>query len=151
MFDYLEGGAEAEVTLKENCRSFRDISFRPRLAMDVGTPDLKTQVLGHELSFPAILAPVGYSRLMHPAGELAAAEAAHIVGTAFILSTISGHKLERVKAVSSAPVWYQLYLIGGRETAEAAIHRARNAGFSALVITIDTPVAGRRERDLRNG
>jgi len=107
--------------------------------------------LGFDLSFPALLAPVGYSRLMHPGGEVAAARAAGAAGTAYILSTISGHQLEDVKAASSGHVFYQLYLMGGREAAEAAIERARVAGFSALVVTIDTPVSGMRERDFRNG
>ena len=98
VFDYLDGGAEAEVTLNENCRAFRDVLFRPRGAVAVGDCDLKTRVLGHEFSFPAILAPVGYSRLMHPEGEIAAARAAGEAGTGYILSTISGHKLENVKA-----------------------------------------------------
>jgi L-lactate dehydrogenase (cytochrome) len=98
-----------------------------------------------------MLAPVGYSRLMHPGGEVAAARAAGEAGTGYILSTISGHKLEDVKAGSKGPVWYQLYLLGGREAAEGALDRARRAGFSALVITVDTPVAGFRERDPRNG
>jgi isopentenyl diphosphate isomerase/L-lactate dehydrogenase-like FMN-dependent dehydrogenase len=98
-----------------------------------------------------MLAPVGYSRMMHPGGEVAAARAARKAGTGYILSTISGHKLEDVKATNPGPVWYQLYLMGGREAAEGAIDRARRAGFSALVITIDTPVAGMRERDPRNG
>jgi isopentenyl diphosphate isomerase/L-lactate dehydrogenase-like FMN-dependent dehydrogenase len=88
---------------------------------------------------------------MHPGGEVAAARAAGLAGTGYILSTISGHKLEDVKAASPEPVWYQLYLVGGREAAEGAIDRARRAGFSALVITVDTPVAGMRERDPRNG
>src|SRR6516164_10574720 len=88
---------------------------------------------------------------MHPEGEMAAARAAGQFGTAYILSTISGHKLENVKAASNGPVWYQLYLLGGREAAESAIERARRAGYSALVITIDTAVAGMRERDFRNG
>src|SRR5262249_11103476 len=100
---------------------------------------------------PALLAPVGYSRLFHPAGECAAASAAGARGTAYILSTMSGHSLEKVKSSSTGPVWYQLYLLGGRETAEASIERARAAGFSALVVTIDTAVSGMRERDLRNG
>jgi len=113
--------------------------------------DLRTRVLGNDIAFPAILAPVGYSRLMHPDGELAAARAAGEFGTAFILSTVSGHKLENVKTASTGPVWYQLYMIGGREVAEATIERARVAGFSALVITIDTAIAGMRERDVRNG
>ena len=98
-----------------------------------------------------MLAPVGYSRLMHPGGEVAAARAAGNAGTAYILSTISGHKLEDVKAASSGPVFYQLYLMGGRGAAEAVIERARVAGFAALVVTIDTPVSGIRERDFRNG
>ena len=151
VFDYLDGGAEAELTLRENCRAFRDVLFRPRSAVAVGACDLKTRVLGHELSFPAMLAPVGYSRLMHPGGEVSAARAAGEAGTGYILSTISGHKLEDVKAGSTGPVFYQLYLLGGREAAEGALERARRAGFAALVITVDTPVAGLRERDPRNG
>ena len=144
VFDYLDGGAEGEVTLAENCRAFRDVIFRPRGAVAVSDCDLKTRVLGHELSFPAMLAPVGYSRLMHPEGEIAAARAAGEAGTGYILSTISGHKLENVKAASSGPVFYQLYLLGGREAAEGSLDRARRAGFAALVITVDTPVAGIR-------
>jgi L-lactate dehydrogenase (cytochrome) len=151
VFDYLDGGAEAELTLNENRRAFRDVLFRPHSAVAVADCCLKTSVLGHELSFPAMLAPVGYSRLMHPEGEVAAARAAGLAGTGYILSTISGHKLEDVKAASQGPVFYQLYLLGGREAAEAALDRARRAGFAALVITVDTPVAGMRERDPRNG
>src|ERR1700688_4338225 len=151
VFDYLDGGAEGEVTLRENCRVFDDVTFRPRHAVAFANCDLRTTVLGHELSIPAMLAPVGYSRLMHPGGEVAAARAAGKAGTGYILSTISGHKLEDVKAGSSGPVFYQLYLMGGRGAAEASIDRARAAGFSALVVTIDTPVSGIRERDFRNG
>ena len=151
VFDYLDGGAEGEMTLAENTRAFHDVTFRPRSAVAVSNCNLKVQVLEHELSLPAMLAPVGYSRLMHPGGEIAAARAASEAGTGYILSTISGHNLENVKSVAKGPVWYQLYLVGGREAAEGAIDRARRAGFSALVLTIDTPVAGLRERDLRNG
>jgi isopentenyl diphosphate isomerase/L-lactate dehydrogenase-like FMN-dependent dehydrogenase len=151
VFDYLDGGADGEVTLRENCRAFEDITFRPRNGVAIDDCDLHTRVLGHDLSLPAMLAPVGYSRLMDPGGEVSAARAAGAAGTGYILSTISGHKLENVKAGSTGPVWYQLYLVGGREVAEAAIARARQAGFSALVITIDTAVAGMRDRDPRNG
>jgi len=151
VFDYLDGGAEAEITLAENCRAFRDVTFRPRGAVAVGDCGLKTQVVGQEISFPAMLAPVGYSRLMHPGGEVAAAHAAGEAGTGYILSTISGHKMEDVRAASRGPVFYQLYLMGGRAAAEGALDRARRAGFNALVITVDTPVAGLRERDPRNG
>jgi isopentenyl diphosphate isomerase/L-lactate dehydrogenase-like FMN-dependent dehydrogenase len=151
VFDYLDGGADGEVTLRENSRIFDDVMFRPRQAVAIPHCDLRTEVLGRSLSFPAILAPVGYSRLMHPSGEVAAAAAAGAAGTTYTLSTISGYKLEAVKAATSGPAWYQLYLVGGREVAEGAIERARNAGFSALVVTVDTAVAGMRERDPRNG
>src|ERR1039457_838141 len=151
VFDYLDGGAEGEVTLRENCRVYEDITFRPRHAVAFANCGLCTRVLGFDLALPFLLAPVGYSRLMHPVGEVGAARAAGNAGTAYILSTISGHKLEDVKAASTGPVFYQLYLMGGRGAAEAAIERARVAGFSALVVTIDTPVSGIRERDYRNG
>lgn len=151
VFDYLDGGAEGEVTLRENCRAFQDVTFRPRHAVAVPHCDLSTRVLGLDFGLPVLLAPVGYSRLMHPGGEVAAARAAGAAGTAYILSTISGHRLEDVKAASPGHVFYQLYLMGGRGAAEAAIERARGAGFSALVVTIDTAVSGMRERDFRNG
>jgi isopentenyl diphosphate isomerase/L-lactate dehydrogenase-like FMN-dependent dehydrogenase len=151
VFDYLDGGAEGEVTLRENCRVFEDVTFRPRYAAAMSQCDLRTRVLGTDLAFPAILAPVGYSRLMHPAGEVAAAAAAGSAGLIYTLSTISAHKLENVRAASTGPVWYQLYIVGGRAVAEAGIERAQRAGFSALVVTIDTPIAGMRERDPRNG
>jgi L-lactate dehydrogenase (cytochrome) len=151
VFDYLDGGAEGEVTLRENRRAFDAVTFRPRLAAERAACELGTTVLGTALSFPTLLAPVGYSRLMHPAGEPAAARAAGAAGLGYVLSTVSGYPLEAVKAASTGPLWYQLYVIGGRAAAAAAIERARAAGFSALVITIDTAVAGMRERDHRNG
>src|SRR5437016_14527257 len=100
---------------------------------------------------PLILAPVGSSRLIYPRGEEVAARAAGVAGIAYALSTLSGCRLEDVAAASKGPVWYQLYLVGGRDCALSAIERAGVAGFSALVVTIDTAVAGMRERDLRNG
>ena len=151
VFDYLDGGAEDEKTLVENTRAFDELVFRPRVAAAGQGCDLRVRVLDQELSFPALLAPVGYSRLMHPDGEMGAARAAGAAGIVYTLSTVSGHKLEAVKAASTGSVWYQLYLLGGREAAEAAIDRARRAGYSALVITVDTPAAGMRERDHRNG
>jgi isopentenyl diphosphate isomerase/L-lactate dehydrogenase-like FMN-dependent dehydrogenase len=151
VFDYLDGGAEGENTLRENCRAFEDITFRPRCAVAFSDCGLQTSVLGYELSFPAMLAPVGYSRLMHPEGEIAAARAAGKAGTGYILSTLSGHPLEKVRGASKGPVFYQLYLMGGRAAAEAIIERAKAVDCSGLVVTIDTPVAGMRERDFRNG
>jgi isopentenyl diphosphate isomerase/L-lactate dehydrogenase-like FMN-dependent dehydrogenase len=151
VFDYLDGGAEDETTLRANTQIFGELTFRPRHAVFFLQCDLRTRVIGLDLSLPFLLAPVGYSRLMHPLGEIAAARAAGAAGTAYALSTISAHPLEKVKAASAGPVWYQLYLLGGRETAEATIQRARAAGYSALVVTIDTAIAGMRERDFRNG
>ena len=151
VFDYLDGAAEGEVTLRENRRAFEEVSFRPRHAVAVPQCNLRRRVLGLDLALPFMLAPVGYSRLMHPGGEVAAARAAGAAGTAYTLSTISGHRLEDVKAASRGPCFYQLYLMGGRGAAEAVIDRARVAGFHALVVTIDTPVSGIRERDYHNG
>ncbi|MFY9907375.1 MAG: alpha-hydroxy acid oxidase [Terriglobales bacterium] len=151
VFDYLDGGAEGEVTLRENCRVFEDVTFRPRHAVAFADCNFRTRVLGFDLALPFMLAPVGYSRMMHPAGEVAAARAAGNAGTAYILSTISGYKLEDVKAASTGPVFYQLYLMGGREAAESTLERARVAGFGALAVTVDTAVSGIRERDYRNG
>jgi isopentenyl diphosphate isomerase/L-lactate dehydrogenase-like FMN-dependent dehydrogenase len=151
VFDYIDGGAEAELTLRANCRAFEAVTFRPRCAVATSTCDLRTTVLGTSLSMPLILAPVGSSRLFYPRGEEVAARAAGTAGIAYTLSTLSGCALEDVAAASKGPLWYQLYLIGGRDCTLSAIERARAAGFSALVVTIDTPVAGLRERDLRNG
>jgi isopentenyl diphosphate isomerase/L-lactate dehydrogenase-like FMN-dependent dehydrogenase len=151
VFDYLDGGAEGEVTLRENCRVFEDVTFRPRQAVAVSECDLRTRVLGFDVAVPVLLAPVGYSRLIHPDGEAGAARAAGAAGTAYMLSTISGHRVEDVKAASAGPVCFQLYVLGGRDATEAVIERARVAGCAALVVTVDTPVAGLRERDDRNG
>ena len=151
VFDYIDGGAEDESTLRANCRAFEAVTLRPRCAVAAPVCDLRTTVLGTSVSMPLILAPVGSCRLVYPRGEEAAAHAAGEADIIYTLSTLSGCRLEDVAAASGGPVWYQLYLVGGRECALGGIERARKAGFSALVVTIDTPVAGFRERDLRNG
>jgi isopentenyl diphosphate isomerase/L-lactate dehydrogenase-like FMN-dependent dehydrogenase len=152
VFDYVDGGAEGEVTLRENERAFEDITFRPRQAVGVDRCELGVNVLGSKLSMPLVLAPCGFSRLIHPHGELAAARAAGRAGVGFALSTMSSYRLEDVAtANASGPLWYQLYMIGGRAAAENVIERARAARYTALVVTIDTAVPGMRERDIRNG
>jgi L-lactate dehydrogenase (cytochrome) len=151
VFDYIDGGAETETTLGENCRAFDRIAFRPKSAVAIPSVDITATVLGTPLEVPFILAPIGSSRLFYPHAEEHAARAAGAAGTAYTLSTLSGTRLEDVKAATRGPAWYQLYLVGGRNVAVAAIERARAAGYSALVVTIDTPVAGMRERDVRNG
>ena len=151
VFDYIDGGADAEVTLRENSCVYDRVTFRPRCAIEISSCDLSTKVLGLDLQLPFILAPLGSSRLFYPRGEILAAREAGLAGTAYTLSTLSGCKLEDVKAAAKGPVFYQLYLCGGRDVALSAIERAKQSGYSALVVTIDTPVAGMRERDLRNG
>ena len=140
----------ARSTLRENCRVFDDVLFRPRCA--VSTPaDLRTKVLGADLALPFALAPVGSSRMFYPRGEVVAAGAAGEAGTAYTLSTLSGCRVDEVGAGTQGPLWYQLYLVGGRDVATAGLERATKAGASALFVTIDTAVAGLRERDFRNG
>src|SRR6266498_2122366 len=151
VFDYIDGGAEDESTLRANCQAFEAVTLRPRCAVATPACDLRTTVLGTSVSMPLILAPVGSCRLMFPRGEEAAARSAGEAGIICTLSTLSGCRLEDVASASGGPVWYQLYLVCGRDCALGGIDRARNAGYSALVVTIDTPVAGLRERDLRNG
>jgi isopentenyl diphosphate isomerase/L-lactate dehydrogenase-like FMN-dependent dehydrogenase len=151
VFDYADGGAEDETTLRGNCRVFETIMLRPRTAVLTPPPDLRTTVLGTTYDLPFLLAPIGSTRMFHPHGEALAAAAAGAAGTGYILSTLCGSPLEEVKAAATRPVWYQLYLVGGHDVARAGIERARKAGFSALVVTIDTPVAGMRERDCYNG
>jgi isopentenyl diphosphate isomerase/L-lactate dehydrogenase-like FMN-dependent dehydrogenase len=150
VFDYIDGGADAEVTLRANCAVFESVALRPRSAVALTGCDLRVKVLGHDLALPVVLAPVGSSRMFWPRGEAVAARAAGAAGTGYVLSTLSGTRLEEVKAASAGPCWYQLYLCGGRDVATKTIARAKAAGFSALVVTIDTPVAGLRERDVRN-
>lgn len=151
VFDYIDGAADAEVTLRENTRVFDEVTFQPRGAVATPSVDLRTTLVGTSFDVPFILAPLGSSRMFYPKGEIAAARAAGQAGTGYVLSTLSGCALEDVKAASSGPVWYQVYLVGGRDVARKAIARAAAAGFGALVVTVDTPVAGLRERDFRNG
>jgi L-lactate dehydrogenase (cytochrome) len=151
VFAYIDGGAEDEITLRANVRAFRDITFRPRQCVAVPSCDLHTTVLGSKIELPFMLAPVGFCRMFYPRGEVYAAREANAAGTGYILSTFSGTRLEDVRAGAPGTLWYQLYVPGGRAVAEATIARARAASYSALVVTIDTPVAGMRERDFRYG
>ena len=151
VFAYIDGGAEDEITLRENVRAFQDVTFRPRQCVAVPRCDLRTTVLGTTLDLPFMLAPVGFCRMFYPRGEVYAAREANAAGTGYILSTFSGTRLEDVRAGAPGLLWYQLYVPGGRAVAEATIARAKAAGYTALVVTIDTPVSGMRERDYRHG
>jgi L-lactate dehydrogenase (cytochrome) len=151
VFDYIDGAADAGWTFDQNISAFSEITFLPRGAVSTPVCDISTTVLGTTISMPIILAPVGSSRMFWPRGEEAAANAAGKAGTIYTLSTLSGCRMEDVKRATRGPAWFQLYLVGGKEVALGGIARAKQAGYSALVVTIDTAVAGMRERDLRNG
>lgn len=150
VFDYVDGGADAEISLRGNTAVFDTVMLRPRSAVKIPPPRTRVSVLGHDFALPFLLAPIGSSRLLWPLAEAVAAKCAGDADTGYILSTLSGTRLEAVRAASRGPCWYQLYLCGGRDVAIAGIERAKAAGFSALVVTIDTAVAGQRERDARN-
>jgi isopentenyl diphosphate isomerase/L-lactate dehydrogenase-like FMN-dependent dehydrogenase len=151
VFDYIDGGAEDEITLRANERAFADVMFRPRQCVETPNPNLRTTILGTTFDLPFLLAPLGFCRMFHPRGESVSAREAHTAGIAYVLSTFSGQRLEEVRADAPGALWYQLYVPGGRAVAEATIARARAAGYSVLVVTIDTPVSGMRERDIRRG
>jgi isopentenyl diphosphate isomerase/L-lactate dehydrogenase-like FMN-dependent dehydrogenase len=148
---YIEGGTEAEFTVRDNRRAFEELTFRPRAAVFVPRRELATTVLGQELSMPVIVAPAGYIRLAHRDGELGAARAAGRAGIAAGISTLSSYPIEEIAAASPGPVWYQLYFAGGRTGAELAIERARKAGCRALIVTVDLAAAAGRERHFRGG
>lgn len=151
VFDYIDGGAEGEVTLRVNRRAWEEIYFRPRNAVATAKPDTRTTVLGMDVALPMILAPLGSSRMFHPEGEIGAARAASEAGIPYTLSTFSGSSFEELAAATTAPLWYQVYLAGGRAVAEATFERAWKNNFKALALTIDTNGPGMRERDFRNG
>src|SRR6476619_1650733 len=128
VFDYIDGGADREITLDRNCQAYNEVSFRPLCAVATAKYSLATTLLGTPVALPFLLAPVGSSRMFYPRGEEVAARAAGDAGTVYILSTLSGCRVQDVKQATSGPVWYQLYLIGGRDVALAAIDRARQCG-----------------------
>lgn len=151
VFDYVDGGAGAELTLAWNRAAFDALELLPRVGDASGPPELAATVLGQRVEVPVLLSPVGYTRLVHPDGDVAGVRAAGAAGTVFTLSSMAGHTIEQVGAASSGPVWFQLYMIGGRSGAESMIDRARAAGCHALVVTMDSQIPGNRERDARHG
>ena len=150
VFDFVDGGAEDEVTLQANRRAFSEIKFNPRVLVDVSERDISTIVLGEPVKLPVLLAPAGGIRLIRREGELAAAGAAGCEGTIFALSTASNYNIEEVAAVATGPLWFQLYPLGNREDTASLVKRAQQAGYKALCICVDVAVPGKRERDLRN-
>ena len=151
LFDYIDGGAYAESTMRANVSDLRSIHLRQRILRDVSDIDLGVEVLGERLSLPIVLAPVGLAGMFARRGEVLAARAAEREGIRFCESTVSICPIEEVKAATSVPFWFQLYVMRDRGYAEELIGRAREAGCSALVLTVDLAVVGARYRDTRNG
>jgi L-lactate dehydrogenase (cytochrome) len=151
VFDYIDGGAEDERTMAANEAAFAAATFRPRVLRDVGEVDPSTTLLGRPLPLPLVLAPTGFSRIADPDGELAVARAAARVGLPYTLSTLSTRSIEEVAAASAGPKWFQVYVWRDRGLVKEMIGRAATAGYEALVLTVDTAVLGRRERDVRRG
>ena len=151
IFDYVDGGAEDEATLRANRAGFRCYTFNPRVLVDVSQRDQSTSVLGERLAAPLILAPTGFTGMLWPRGEILAARAAARKGLVYTLSTMSICSLEQVAEASPGPLWFQLYVWRDREVTRSLMERAKAAGYRVLVVTVDTPVLGQRERDIRNG
>jgi isopentenyl diphosphate isomerase/L-lactate dehydrogenase-like FMN-dependent dehydrogenase len=151
VFDYIDGGAEGELTMRANRAALEALELAPRLGRTTGPADVSTTVLGERVELPVLLGPVGYTRLVHHDGDVAGARAAAAAGTVHVLSSMSGHTIEEVAAAAPGPVWFQLYPIGGRDGAEQMIEWAKAAGYRALVVTMDTQIPGNRERDGRHG
>ncbi|MGX1161341.1 isopentenyl diphosphate isomerase/L-lactate dehydrogenase-like FMN-dependent dehydrogenase [Pseudarthrobacter sp. SLBN-100] len=151
IFDYVDGGAEDEVTLRRNVQGFRDLAFEPHGATWVEKPDLSTNLLGLELSMPILTAPCGGMRLVHPHGDLGIAAAASKAGIAHVATSASGYTLEEIAEKSPGQQWFQAYKFSSQDAMRSLIRRAKAAGFEGLVATIDTSVSGNREKDFRNG
>ena len=151
VFDYIDGGAEDERTLERNSAAFARVGFRPRVLNDVSQIDTSTTLLGKPVPFPLALSPTGFTRIAHSQGELAVARAAQRAGIPYSLSTMGTRSIEEVASVSSGAKWYQVYTWKDRGLVKDMIDRAAAAGYEALLVTVDTAVLGRRERDVRRG
>ena len=150
-YDYYAGGANDEATLAENCRAFEAIALRYRVLVDVSRRSLDATLLGAPAAAPIVVAPMAFQRLAHPEGELAMARAAGALGLPFTASTFATCSLEEIAAAATGPLWFQLYVHKDRGITRGLVERAAAAGYRALVLTVDVPEIGRRERDERNG
>ncbi len=150
-FDYYASGAHDEVTLRENVAAYERIALCYRVLVDVTERKMATSVLGQPVSMPVLVAPTAFQCLADPEGERATARAAGAAGTIMVLSSLSNTAVEEVVAAASGPIWFQLYVYRDRGATLALVRRAEAAGCKAIVVTVDAPLLGRRERDVRNG
>jgi L-lactate dehydrogenase (cytochrome) len=151
VFDYVDGGADAEQTASANRAGFHDWVFQPRSLCDVSTPDLSVEVFGRPLQAPLGLAPTGYTRMMHPSGEPGVAQATAKMSLPYCLSTVGTTSIEDLAATGHPRLWFQLYVLKDRGHTKSLVERAAAAGYEALEISVDTAVPGHRARDVRNG
>ena len=160
VFDYIDGAAEDERTLKQNISSFENYHFKPRVLRDVSDVDSSTRILGNSVPLPLIFSPTGFTRIAHPDGELAVSRSATNMGIPFALSTLATRSIEEVGQATKAIVgesshkprnWFQVYVWKDRALLKDLLLRAKDSEFEAIVITVDTAVLGRRERDIRRG
>jgi len=150
VFDYYASGAEDQWTLQENRRAFERIRFRPRVLVDVSEIDLSTTVLGFKIAMPIMIAPAAMQKMAHPDGELATARAASAAGTIMTLSSLATSNVEDISSTGPGIHFFQLYVLKDRYVVAQLVRRAENAGFKAIVLTVDAPRLGRREADIRN-
>jgi len=151
VFDYVDGGADEELSLAANTKAFRRWRFLPRTLVDVSEPDLSARFLHSDVPLPLALAPTGYTRMMHPAGEIGAARAAQRHGLPYTLSTMATTTIEDVTAAAQPDLWFQLYILRDSGLSKELVDRAAAAGYRVLVVTVDCFVTGHRIRDHRNG
>ena len=151
VFDYIDGAAEDEITIERNAAAFRRVELAPRVLCDVSKIDLSTTLLGRPIPAPLALSPTGFTRIADPQGELAVARAAAQRGLIYTLSTLATRSIEEVAAVSTGPKWFQVYVWRDRGLVADMVARAEAEGYEALMVTVDTAVFGRRERDVRRG
>jgi L-lactate dehydrogenase (cytochrome) len=151
VFDYIDGAAEDERSLERNAAAFARLEFRPRVLVDVSKVDCSTTLLGKPIDFPLVLAPTGFTRIADPQGELAVARAAERANLPYTLSTLGTRSIEEVAAVSSGRKWFQVYVWRDRGMLKEMLQRAAECDYEAIMITVDTAVLGRRERDVRRG
>ena len=152
LFDFVDGGAGAEATQRDNELAFAELRLAPRYGVDVARRSAAVDILGYRATMPLVLAPVGFAGLLWPGGEAAAARAAAEAGVPFCLSTNSNASLEDIRAAAeTGERWFQLYFLKDRDWMRSLVERARDAGYRTLCVTVDLPIAGRRARDIRNG
>jgi L-lactate dehydrogenase (cytochrome) len=151
VFDFVDGAAGDESTMRDNEAAFARVRIEPRQQVDVSQRSTRTKILDEEVSLPVMLAPTGLQRLVHRNADVEAVRAASRHGTTYVVSSASAFSVEELAAASDRPLWFQLYLWRDRAAIAHVVERVRNAGYSTLVVTVDVPIVGLRERDMRNG